>query len=183
MRTNRYIVAVIGSGIRPHKELSIPLGRWLAKRGYDLVNGGGAGVMEETAKAFAGNDIRTGLVLGILPSDHFYDKAERRNIYRSPHGYPNKYIDIPIRTHLPLSGSQGKEVLSRNHIIILTANVIVALPGELGTRSEIQLALEYRKPLIILSPNKEWDEYKNSSALIVKDVKDVFTEIQKKIGY
>ena len=38
--------------------------------------------------------------------------------------------------------------LSRNHINVLSSDVIVALPGGAGTRSEVELAVMYRKPVI-----------------------------------
>ncbi len=64
----RTMAAVIGSGSDPHTALSEPLGRWLAEKGFDLVNGGGAGVMDAVAKAFSEVKSRKGRVVGILPS-------------------------------------------------------------------------------------------------------------------
>jgi hypothetical protein len=63
-------------------------------------------------------------------------------------GYPNPWVEIPIFTHLPLSGSQGTELLSRNHINVLSSDVIVALPGGPGTVSEVDLAKRYQRPVI-----------------------------------
>jgi len=57
-------------------------------------------------------------------------------------------VEIPIRTHLPKSGVEGTDPLSRNHINILSADVLVALPGSHGTASEVELALRYSRPLI-----------------------------------
>jgi predicted Rossmann-fold nucleotide-binding protein len=71
------------------------------------------------------------------------DKAEV-----AKHGYPNPWIEVPIHTHLHLSGPEGEHHRSRNHLIALTANVLVALPGGAGTASEVRLALRYKKPLI-----------------------------------
>jgi len=53
-----------------------------------------------------------------------------------------------IRTHLPLSGVQGLAGLSRNHINVLSADVLIALPGGFGTMSEIELASKYDRPCI-----------------------------------
>ena len=93
----------------------------------------------------------------------------------------NPYIEIPIRTHLPLSGSHGLETGSRNHIIVLTANIIIALAGNLGTRSEIQLCLDYKKPLVILDSTDCWKEFKYSSAIFVKNLQEVSDELKKLI--
>ncbi len=57
-------------------------------------------------------------------------------------------VEIPVQTHLPLSGERGTEPLSRNHINVLTADVVVALSGDAGTLSEVQLALKYERPVI-----------------------------------
>ncbi len=70
---------------------------------------------------------------------------------------------------------------SRNSIIILTADGIVAFPGGAGTRSEIQLALEYGKPLLILNPHQEWDEFKNTPAAMVATADEAITWLTKNI--
>ena len=81
-------------------------------------------------------------MIGVLPGD--VEAGEPV----APSGYPNQWVEIPIRTHLPLSGEQGRDPMSRNHLNVLSADVIVALPGGEGTRSEVELALEYRRPLM-----------------------------------
>ncbi len=37
---------------------------------------------------------------------------------------------------------------SRNHINVLSSDVIVALPGGHGTRNEVALAVRYKRPVI-----------------------------------
>lgn len=60
-----------------------------------------------------------------------------------PAGYPNPYTEIVIRTQCPLSmhPMTGTELSSRNHINILSSDIVIALPGSSGTWSEIQLAI------------------------------------------
>ncbi len=65
-----------------------------------------------------------------------------------PPGYPNRWVELAIYTHLPDSGSDGTLRSSRNHINVLTADAIVALPGREGTQSEMWLALEYGVPIV-----------------------------------
>jgi len=166
------LIAVIGSGTQSYPSLSIPLGQWLAEQGHDLLTGGGSGVMAEAAKAFTSAENRQGRAIGILPAAELYPTSEARAAYQSPKGYPNPYIDLVIRTHLPYSGVRGKELASRNHIIVLSADFIIALPGGEGTRSEIELALEYGRPLVIVSPQDEWKEFA-SRARVVKTVAEV----------
>lgn len=174
---NRKRIAVIGSGTNSHSTLSVPLGEWLAEQGHDLINGGGQGVMAETAKAFCSVKERKGIVIGILPAADLYETPKKRTKYKIPPGYPNAFTDLCIRTHLPFSGRQGKELGSRNHIVVLSADSIVALPGSAGTRSEIELAMEYRKPLLIVSPNGEWDEFA-SRAKVVGTIDKAIEQLQ-----
>ncbi|KMP10443.1 hypothetical protein UR09_00865 [Candidatus Nitromaritima sp. SCGC AAA799-A02] len=165
------LIAVIGSGSERHPHLCGPLGRGLAEKGYSLINGAGGGVMAETAHAFCSVENRKGLVVGVVPSNTPCLTPQERAVYTTPPGYPNSYTELVIRTHLHLSGTMGKDVASRNHIIVLSASAVVALPGGPGTRSEIELALEYKKHLILLSPNGEWDPFAGRASA-VKTVED-----------
>ena len=136
------IVGVMGSGRSEHSELSALLGEWIASSGCHLLTGGGSGVMAAVSRAFCSVESRQGRVVGILPGTVEAGEA------KAPPGYPNEWVEIPIRTHLPLSGEEGRDPMSRNHLNILSADVIVALPGGAGTRSEVELALQYRRPLM-----------------------------------
>ncbi len=139
----RHAVTVIGSGTRDVPELTEPLGRHLAERGVDLVTGGGAGVMEGVARAFVSVRPRAGRSVGILPADP-------RRPGKPAAGYPNPWIEIAIPTHLPGRGEAGDGPGSRNHLVVLTGDVIIALPGGAGTASELRLAREYGRPVILL---------------------------------
>ncbi len=169
MTERRTLVAVIGSGSESHPELSRALGRWLALKRYDLINGGGPGVMQAVARAFAETKDREGLVLGIIPASGPCRTPEERAGHQLPPGYPNLFIDRPIYTHLHLSGAEGKDPASRNHTIILSADLVVALPGGEGTRWEIQLALEYNKPLLLLDPHRQWREFPEAASVATVD--------------
>jgi uncharacterized protein (TIGR00725 family) len=136
------IVGVIGSGTEPHEPRATLLGSWLAGQGVHLLTGAGQGVMAAVGRAFAVTANRKGLVLGIVPCIAEGKPQMRRD------GYPNDWVEVPIYTHLHLSGPLGEDVHSRNHLIALTANVLVALPGGEGTASEVRLAVRYTKPLI-----------------------------------
>lgn len=67
-------------------------------------------------------------------------------------------------THLPLSGPFGTEDRSRNHISILSSDVVVALPGGDGTSSELQLA-----PVASSGSDGIHDELSITSILSVHD--------------
>lgn len=134
------IVGVMGSGTRSHSTRARMVGRWLAGEGVHLLTGGGSGVMAAVSEAFFKVSDRNGSVIGIIPGG-----TDGRP--RAPAGYPNPWVEIPIFTHLQLSGTAGIDLQSRNHINILTSRVIIALPGSAGTASEVALALKYERPL------------------------------------
>ncbi len=136
----RKIVGVMGSGREPHEARASALGAWLAKAGYHLLTGGGGGVMASVSRAFVETEDRAGSVIGVLPA-----AADTPN--STPPGYPNPWVEIAIRTHLAARGDDGGNVLSRNHINVLSADVVIALPGGAGTLSEVQLALAYGRPV------------------------------------
>jgi hypothetical protein len=50
---------------------------------------------------------------------------------------------------LRYSGELGLHDLSRNHINALTSDLLVILPGDRGTYSELQLAWEYDKNIFL----------------------------------
>ncbi|MEE8314884.1 MAG: molybdenum cofactor carrier protein [Myxococcota bacterium] len=135
------IVGVMGSGSAPHAARAARLGTWLAEQGFHLLTGGGPGVMSSVSEAFWGVSGRRGLVIGIVP-------CVEGDPGRSRSGYPNPWVEVPIMTHLPPSGENGTESMSRNHINVLSSDVLVALPGGSGTRSELELAVTYGRPVI-----------------------------------
>ena len=136
------VVGVMGSGARPHAQLAEPLGHALARMGVHLLTGGGAGVMESVSRAFIAVPGREGLVVGILPAA---DAGPG-----TPPGYPNPWVELAVRTHLDARGDDGSGIRSRNHINILSSDVVIALPGSSGTASEVELAIGYGRPLILL---------------------------------
>jgi uncharacterized protein (TIGR00725 family) len=129
------IIGVMGSGSLEHRDLAEPLGEWLAVQGYNLITGGGAGVMTAVSRAFSLVRDRRGVSIGVLPAG-------------PPPGYPNPWVDVVIQTHLPKRGNEGSDILSRNHVTILSSAVVVVLPGREGTRTELALALHHRRPVI-----------------------------------
>jgi predicted Rossmann-fold nucleotide-binding protein len=152
----RSIVGVMGDSRDEHRLLSEPLGRSLATLGVHLLIGGGGGVMKAVARAFAGEK-REGSIIGIIPSLLSCQEPSAalghpvvRN-WRPKVNYPNEYVEIPIYTHLPESGLNGKFEISRNHINVLSADIVLRLPGGSGTQAEEELATEYGRPLWILT--------------------------------
>lgn len=101
------------------------MGELIADNGYILVNGGMKGVMEASAR---GAKSRGGLVIGILPGNTKDDC--------------NSYIDIAIPTGMGYM---------RNAIVILNADILVAIDGSYGTLSEIAYTQIYNRKVFGLN--------------------------------
>jgi hypothetical protein len=123
------------------------IGKNIAKLGLILACGGLGGVMEAVAKGAKENG---GTTIGILPGDNKKDA--------------NPYIDIAIPTGLGLA---------RNTLVVRVADLIIALPGEYGTLSEISFALILNKIVINLS---NWDI---EGAIRVKTVDEAIKHLEK----
>lgn len=83
----------------------------------------------------------------------------------APKGYPNRYVDVAVRSHLPSAGRKGHVALSRNHITVLSSDVFVALPGGSGTASEVELALHYGVPVcLFLGPTGNIENLSEAAA-------------------
>jgi uncharacterized protein (TIGR00725 family) len=137
----RPIIGVMGSSLDEHTARAEEVGRWIAAHGCHLLTGGGTGVMTAVARAFASVAGRLGLAIGIIPCIEGHPTCPWPE-------YPNRWVELPIYTHLHLGGAYGVEPMSRNHLNVLTSDVIVVLPGGPGTASESSLAVAYGVPCI-----------------------------------
>ena len=135
-------VGVVGSGTLEHDDEARPVGELLADLGVNLLTGGGSGVMRAVSRAFIQRGGGRGICIGIIPCASEADRSTPKP------GYPNEFVELAIYTHLPYSGQQGTDDLSRNHINVLSADVIIALPGDAGTESEMWLAVRYGVPTV-----------------------------------
>jgi uncharacterized protein (TIGR00725 family) len=169
----RASVGVLGSGTRAWSALARPLGALLARLGVNLVTGGGRGVMRAVARAYVQSERARGLSIGIIPCASL---AERGTPLR---GYPNPFVELPIYTHLPFSGTAGTGDLSRNHINVLSSAVLVALPGSHGTASEVTLALRYRRPVIVFAPDAATVAHFPAEAPRTRDIEAVETFLRQ----
>ncbi len=124
---NKKYIGVIGASFCNKKvaKLAYEVGEEIAKAGAILVCGGLGGVMEAACR---GAKDKGGTTIGILPG---INKSEA-----------NPYVDIPIVTGLGYA---------RNLLVVRNSQVVIALPGEYGTLSEISFCLKLGIPLISLS--------------------------------
>jgi predicted Rossmann-fold nucleotide-binding protein len=158
-RGRRRVVTVIGSG-RIADARCPDVGRLIATLGFDLLTGGGRGVMEAVSRAFCETSPRRGLAIAVVPASvrglHALEERSVANVdYVLPAGYPNEWVELAIYTHLPDSGDNGTLRSSRNHINVLSADAIVALPGGEGTSAEIWLATQYGVPIVAYGDHHE----------------------------
>lgn len=117
-------IGIIGGAKPPPKfrEVAYQVGRMVAEKGAILVCGGLSGTMEAAAK---GARDHNGLTIGILPG---YSPRDA-----------NPYIEIPIATGLGYS---------RNSLVAMNSDILVAVDGEYGTLSEIAYGCIYGKKII-----------------------------------
>jgi predicted Rossmann-fold nucleotide-binding protein len=151
-RGRRRVIAVIGSG-RHADPCCAELGQLIAALGFDLLTGAGQGVMGAVSRAFFETSPRKGIVIGVVPAlvtplEALEHRTSSRVEYAPLAGYPNEWVELAIFTHLPDSGPDGTLGSSRNHINVLSADAIVALPGQEGTEAEAWLAVQYGVPVI-----------------------------------
>lgn len=123
-------IGVIG-GSSPDQEsfsLALKIGQLIAKKGAILICGGLSGIMEASAR---GAQQAGGLTVGILPGNSPSDA--------------NPHIDIAIATGLGYT---------RNSLVALNSDVIIAVDGQYGTLTEIAYGCIYGKKIIGLGT---WD--------------------------
>lgn len=161
------IVGVFGQGtpLKPERAtLARETGAMIARLGCHLLTGGGYGVMEAAAEGFTRAAERRGLSIGIIPRlpEGTFDEANRDADGRL---YPNEFVEIAIRTPLPPRVIDWQQAPARNHVNVLTADAILALPGGAGTGNELDMAAHYRgeaamlreqRKTILLGPAEEF---------------------------
>jgi uncharacterized protein (TIGR00725 family) len=126
----RLRIAVIG-GSRPGRQAAdsaFEVGRLLARAGAVVVCGGLGGVMEAACR---GAREEGGFAIGILPGG---SPAEA-----------NPWVDVPIATGLGYT---------RNALVVMNADAVIAVDGEYGTLSEIAYGKIHGKKVVGLGT---WD--------------------------
>lgn len=139
----KIIIGVMGGGENASaadKKNAYELGRFCAKQGWVTLTGGrNVGVMDE---ALRGAKEESGLTIGIMPS-------EDKNTY-------SKHADIQIITNMR-SG--------RNYINALTSSILIACGMGPGTSSEVSLAINAGKRIILIGTGEETNTFYKSLAL------------------
>lgn len=132
----RPVAAVVGA--RSASELvmaaALQIGRGLVNAGFRVATGGLGGVMEAASRgARQAEGWSDGCVVGVLPG---LDAADA-----------NPFVDIVIPTGLNYA---------RNVVLVAMADVVIAAGGGAGTLSEIALAWQHGKPIVMLELGEGW---------------------------
>lgn len=117
-------IGVIG-GAQPtqiSRQQAYRVGQLIAEKGAVLVCGGLKGTMEAAAK---GANQKGGLTIGILPGEN--------------PGDANPYIEVAVATGIGYC---------RNALVVMNADVLIAVGGQYGTLSEIAYARIQKKKII-----------------------------------
>lgn len=120
-------IAVVGGDgpIPPDVDEAAELvGKNIAEKDCTLICGGRGGVMEAACR---GAEKAGGTTVGILPS---HDGSDA-----------NKHVMIAIPTGLGFA---------RNSIVVSSADAVIAVAGSTGTLSEIAMALNFDKPVVVV---------------------------------
>lgn len=126
-RRRRLQIAVAGGGRRCSARtlrLARAVGAAVARHDAVLVCGGLGGVMAAAAEGAADEG---GAVVGIVPG---YEPADA-----------NRWCDVVVATGLGHA---------RNVLVAATGDVLIALPGEHGTLSEMAMARVLGRPVVVL---------------------------------
>ena len=112
----------------PSFEIAFEAGKNIIEAGFSLICGGLSGVMEAAcrgAESAAGRD--SGRIIGVLPGTSKKDA--------------NGWVDIAIPTGVGFS---------RNFIIACACDGVIAVSGGSGTLSELSMAWQYGKPIVVI---------------------------------
>ena len=116
-------IGVIGGSRASNKylDMAFMVGRMIAEKGGILVCGGMGGIMDAACR---GARRAGGLTIGIIPSGQRSDA--------------NSHVDVAIATGMGYT---------RNSLVVMNSDALIAIDGEYGTLSEIAYCCVYEKPI------------------------------------
>lgn len=165
------LIGVIGSSQAQKIALdtAFEVGQQIIRAGFSLLCGGLMGVMEAACRGAyteAGPD--SGRIIGILPGTNKEDA--------------NPYVDIAIPSGIGYA---------RNTVIACSSDAVIAIAGGSGTLSEIAMAWQYGKPIVVVEGlseltdelvGKSLNERRSDSIIGVKDAKSALQVIKRLLG-
>lgn len=187
------IVAIFGHGNSISAErarLANGAGAMVARLGCHLLTGAGYGVMAAAAEGFVAVADRQGLSIGIVPrqDDGPFDEPNRDPDGRA---YPNPFVEIAVMTPLPPRSDEWRTTPTRNHVNVLTADAVVALPGNAGTRNELTMSALYRgedartpaeRHTVLLGPVEEFTTEDLGRFVHAEDLAEAESHLRRILG-
>lgn len=134
--TRRPIIAVVGASAVTEDiaDIARDVGESIARAGWNLLCGGGQGVMSAACRGFAAAKRHASQVtVGILPTDNA--------------DFANDYIDVAIPTGMGWA---------RNAVVARAGDAVVAVSGGSGTLSEIAYAWQMQKTIVVMRSSGGW---------------------------
>ena len=168
------IIGVMGSHEHAWAEYAEPVGKMIAQHDYHLLTGAGGGVMEAVSKAFCDVDDRHGTSIGVVPTEDYDGSLVARD------QYPNHYIEVPILTPLDSKALSDAMPYSRNYVNIMTSHALIILPGAHGTKNEVSIALQFKKPMILYGPEDAFEKFPDAP-IRAEDIDEVREFLEKTV--
>ncbi len=141
----RRMAAVIGSArvTETQRGLAEALGEALVDVGFRVITGGLSGVMDAALRGAQRSErYREGDTVAVLPGYRREDASEAAD--------------------LVLTSGLGH---ARNVVLVASADVVLAIGGRAGTLSELALAWEMNRPVIVVGPTEGWADTLAGSAV------------------
>lgn len=188
MRRRLPVIAVLGQGSplsADRAELARAAGALVARLRAHLLTGGGYGVMEAASEGFVAVPGRPGFCLGMIPCEDAFDRPRRDGLGRA---YPNAFVEIAVFTPLPARAEDWQREPTRNHINVLSADALLALPGGAGTGNELDMAAHYRgeaarprgaRRTILLGPEAEFTPEQRNMFVHAATIADAEAQLRR----
>ena len=166
----RKIVGIIGGGHYKESDaeykFAVELAHNLVSAGYRIVTGGKGGVMEAAS-------------MGAMNSNGYFEGSVICILKESSKDSANDFCDVVIPTGIGIS---------RNIILVNTADIFVAIGGGAGTMSEIAFAWQRGKTVLCVTKFDGWaknlagqklDERHNDLLIPVKSIDEIIEILTK----
>jgi predicted Rossmann-fold nucleotide-binding protein len=135
------IIGLFGSGTKISPEraaLARDIGMLVARLGSHLLTGSSYAITEAAAEGFVSVKKRRGVCIGTIgrPTTAAFDRPRAS---ADATQYPNRHVELVVYTTLPPQ-SHGEDTAERQRVNLISSNVVIALPGSVGTHDELQMA-------------------------------------------
>lgn len=152
---------VIGTTVATYTQLTTPLGKMIAEKGYDLITGNTGGNMDAIREAFFTTNVTSAT----------HNRTKGKSLWRLPKNW-SQWHEKPLFKLYPPNVDQGSWWACEDWLVCKACDVVIALPGGPSTRKEIKDAIDRGKPLIGFITDDDVNVLQDS-----KSEDDVFKEM------